>query len=112
MRYQVTFRKRFSPEGEPADDPKSLIDTEEGVVQDAGMVEILEPAGVGVAEDLNEGSGSEESNDNGFLNLGTETWVYDIAEGREKEFTDALVESKVVLDYEIVPDETLSTLSE
>ena len=112
MRYKVTFRKRFSPEGEPADDPKSLIDTEEGVVQDAEIVEILEPAGVGVAEDMNEGSGSQESNDNGFLNLGTETWVYDIAEGREKEFTDALVESKVVLDYEIVPDETLSTLSE
>jgi hypothetical protein len=112
MRYKVTFRKRFSPDGEPADDPKSLIDTEEGVVQDAEIVEILEPAGVGVAEDMNEGSGSQESNDNGFLNLGTETWVYDIAEGREKEFTDELVESKVVLDYEIVPDETLGTLSE
>jgi hypothetical protein len=112
MRCQVTFRKRFSPAGQPADDPKSLIDTEEGVVQDAEMVEILDPAGVGVAEDMNEGTGSQESNDNGFLNLGTETWVYDIAEGREREFTDALVESKVVLDYEIVPDETLSTLSE
>jgi hypothetical protein len=112
MRYQVTFRKRFSPAGQPADDPKSLIDTEDGVVQDAELVEILDPAGVGVAEDMNEGTGSQESNDNGFLNLGTETWVYDIAEGREKEFTDALVESRVVLDYEIVPDETLSTLSE
>jgi len=105
----VTFRKRFSPEGEPADDPKSLVSPEDGVIQDEELVEIIEPAGLGVAEDLNEGTGSQESNDNGFLNLGSETWVFDVAEGREKEFTDALVESKVVLDYEEVPDESLTT---
>ena len=109
MKYKVTFRKRFSAEGEPADDPKSLISPEDGVIQDEELVEIIEPAGLGVAEDLNEGTGSQESNDNGFLNLGTETWVFDIAEGREKEFTDALVESRVVLDYEEVPDESLTT---
>lgn len=109
MKYKVTLRKRFTPEGEPADDPKSLVSPADGVIQDAELVEILEPAGLGVAEDLNEGSGSQESNDNGFLGLGAETWVYDIAEGREKEFTDALVESRVVLDYEEVPDESLTT---
>lgn len=109
MRYQVTFRKRFTPQGEPADDPKSLVDTEDGVIQDAEFVEIIEPAGLGVAEDLNEGSGSQESNDNGFLGMGTETWVFDIADGREKEFIAALVESKVVLDFEEVPDESLTT---
>ena len=109
MRYRVTFRKRFSPEGEPADDPKSLVSVEDGVVQDEEFIEIIEPEGLGVAEDLNEGSGSQESNDNGFLGLGTESWVFDIAEGREKEFTDALVESRVVLDFEEVPDESLTT---
>ena len=109
MRYQVTFRKRFNPDGQPADDPRSLIDTENGVIEDAEFIEIIEPAGLGVAEDLNEGSGSQESNDNGFLGLGTETWVFDIAEGREKEFISALVESKVVLDFEEVPDESLTT---
>ncbi|HEY1336691.1 MAG TPA: hypothetical protein VGF59_04240 [Bryobacteraceae bacterium] len=109
MRYRVTFRKRFSPEGEPSDNPKSLISVEDGVVQDEEFLEIIEPEGLGVAEDLNEGSGSQESNDNGFLGMGTESWVFDIAEGREKEFTDALVESKVVLDFEEVPDESLTT---
>ena len=109
MRYKVTFRKRFGPGGEPADDPRSLVSPEDGVIQDEEMVEIIEPAGLGVAEDLNEGSGSQESNDNGFLSLGTEAWVFDIAEGREKEFTDALVESRVVLDFEEVPDESLTT---
>ena len=109
MKYQVTFRKRFTPEGEPADDPRSLVETVDGVIEDEEFIEIIEPAGMGVAEDLNEGTGSQESNDNGFLGLGTETWVFDIAEGREKEFTDALVESRVVLDFEEVPDESLTT---
>ena len=109
MKYKVTFRKRFTPAGEPADDPKSLVSTADGVVEDAEFVEIIEPAGLGVAEDLNEGSGSQESNDNGFLGLGTETWVFDVAEGREKEFTDALAESEVVLDFEEIPDESLTT---
>jgi hypothetical protein len=112
MRYKVTFRKRFSPEGQPADDPKSLVSVEDGVIEDAEIVEMIEPAGLGVADDLNEGTGSQESNDNGFLNLGSETWVFDIAEGREKEFTDALVASRVVLDFVPVPDETLTSLSE
>ncbi len=109
MKYMVTFRKRFSPEGEPADDPRSLISPEDGVIENSEFVEIIEPAGLGVAEDLNEGSGSQESNDNGFLALGTETWVFDIAEGREKEFIAALTESRVVLDFEEVPDESLTT---
>ena len=102
MKYQVTFRKRFTPEGDPADDPQSLIDPGDGVIVDREFVEIVEPAGIGVVENLNE-------DDDGFLGLGTETWVYDIAEGREKEFTDSLVESKVVLDFEEVPDESLTT---
>jgi hypothetical protein len=109
MRYKVTFRKRFSANGEPADDPRSLVDPADGVVEDSEMVEVIEPAGLGVAEDLNEGTGSQESNDNGFLNLGTETWVFDIAEGREDEFKASLVESRVVLDFEEVPDESLTT---
>jgi hypothetical protein len=108
MRYKVTFRKRFAADGQPADNPRSLVSPEDGVIEDEEMVEIIEPAGLGVAEDLNEGSGSQESNDNGFLAFGTESWVFDIAEGREKEFTDALVESRVVLDFEEVPDESLT----
>jgi hypothetical protein len=85
------------------------VSTVDGVIEDEEFIEIIEPAGLGVAEDLNEGTGSQESNDNGFLGLGTESWVFDIAEGREKEFTDALVESRVVLDFEEVPDESLTT---
>ncbi|MBV8732527.1 MAG: hypothetical protein JO336_22180 [Acidobacteriia bacterium] len=104
MRYKVTFRKRFTPQGEPADKPKSPVDPGDGIVADEEFVEILEPAGLGVAEDLNAGSGSQESNDSGFLGLGTETWVYDIADGHDREFIHALVESQVVLDFQELPD--------
>jgi hypothetical protein len=109
VKYLVTFRKRFSPEGEPSDDPKSLVDPGDGVIQDAEFVEIIEPQGLGVAGDLNEGTGSQESNDNGFLAFGSESWIFTVADGREKDFKDALVESRVVLDYEEVPDESLTT---
>ena len=109
MKYKVTFRKRFTPQGDPADDPQAAIDPGDGVILDREFVELVEPAALGVAEDMNEGTGSQESNDNGFLGLGTETWVYDVADGHEKEFTDSLVESRVVLDFEEVPDESLTT---
>lgn len=109
MKYKVTYRKRFSQQGDPSDDPKSLVDPGDDVVEDQEFIEMIEPAGLGVAEDMNEGTGSQESNDNGFLSLGTETWVYSVAEGREKDFTDALVESGVVLDFEEIPDESLIT---
>jgi len=85
------------------------VDPGDGVIEDQEFVEMVEPAGLGVAEDLNEGSGSQESNDNGFLAFGSETWVYTIADGHEKEFTDELAESGVVLDFEEVPDESLTT---
>src|SRR5690242_18892947 len=48
IRYRVAFRKRFSPEGEPADDPKSLVSVMDGVIEDEEFVEIIEPAGLGV----------------------------------------------------------------
>jgi len=109
MKYMVTFRKRFSTNGEPADDPKALVDPGDGVVQDQEFIELIEPAGMGVSGDLNEGTGSQDGNDDGFLAFGTETWVYTIADGREQEFRNSLVESRVVLDYEEVPDESLTT---
>ena len=34
MKYKVTYRKRFSADGEPADDPKSLVDPGDGVIED------------------------------------------------------------------------------
>ena len=109
MKFKVTFRKRFNQNGEPADDPVSLVDPAEGVIQDKEFIEILDPPSIHAADDINAGSGSESSDDDGFLAFGTESWVFDVAEGREEEFRLALLESGVVLVVEEVPDESLTT---
>jgi hypothetical protein len=109
MKFKVTFRKRFDQNGQPFDDPLSAVDPAEGVIEDKEFIEILEPPSLHVSDDINAGSGSENSEDDGFLAFGTETWVFDVAEGREQEFRDALLESGVVLVIEEVPDESLTT---
>ena len=73
------------------------------------VIEILDPPSIHASEDINAGSASESSEDDGFLAFGTETWVFDIAEGREQEFKDDLHETGVVLVIEEVPDESLTT---
>ncbi|MEX2261107.1 MAG: hypothetical protein WD696_04110 [Bryobacteraceae bacterium] len=109
MRYRVTFRKRFNKDGEPADFPSARVDLPGGVVQDAELIEILPPASIHAAEDINAGSGSQSSEDNGFLAFGTETWVYDVADGREDDFKNAVLNTELALDIEEVPDESPTT---
>jgi len=108
VKYKVTFRKRFDAKGQPSDEPTALVSTPDGVIEDAEFVEILEPASLHASDDISQGSDSESGEDDGFLAFGTETWVYDVAEGREREFKDALLNSEVVLDIEEVPDEAPS----
>lgn len=92
MTYKVVFRKRFNAEGEEADRPESFVDVIDGVVVNAAKSEVIEAPAVHSQEVLDE--------DDSFLSLGTETWEYEIAEGREQEFIDALENSRMVLDYE------------
>jgi hypothetical protein len=108
MRYKVTFRKRFNEQGQPWDEPTALVSTPDGVIQDSEFVEILEPPSLHVTEDLISPT-SQNSEDDGFLAFGTETWVYDIVPGREQEFLDAVRNSEVALAIEEVPDESLTT---
>ncbi len=109
MKYKVTFRKRFNEEGKPSDDPTALVDAADGVIQDAEFIEIIEPPSLHVTEDIAGPPTSQSSEADGFLAFGTETWVYDVADGRDQEFKDALLNSELVLDIEEVPDESLTT---
>jgi hypothetical protein len=97
MRYVVTFRKRFNEKGAPADDPSALLDTPDGVIEDASVVEIIQPPSIHASEDISE--------DDGFLSLGTETWVFDVAEGRDDEFKAAVAASEVALEMHEFDDE-------
>ena len=77
---------------------------EDGVIVDSEVVEMTEPASVHVAGDINSGTGSQSSDDDGFLAFGTETWVYDVAEGREQEFKNALINTELVLNIEEIEE--------
>jgi hypothetical protein len=102
MKYLVTFGKRNSDEGGPAAEPQSTIDPGDGVIEDCEFVELVEP---GLGEEPDEGSEVEEGNEDAVPTLSTESWVYTIADGREKDFTDTLRESRSVLTFEEIPDD-------
>jgi hypothetical protein len=90
--YKVTFAKRFNSDGEEADRPESFVDTVDGVVLNAIKAEVIEPDSMHNQEVMDE--------DDAFLGIGTEVWEYEVAEGREQEFIDALELSRKVIQYE------------
>ena len=107
MKYQVTFRQRNDVHGNTSENPPEFVEPElvDGVVLDAAFVERIEPDNLHVEENMEE--------DDDFLSLGSEVWEYDIAEGRNQEFEDALKNSQMVMDYEVLDDSgQLANLSE
>lgn len=104
MRYKVTYRKRFNDQARPADEPSALLSLPEDVILDSEVAEMTEPASVHAAGDINAGAGSESGEDDGFLAFGTETWVYDVAEGREEEFKNAVINTELVLNIEEIEE--------
>ncbi len=97
MRYQVTFRKRFNQDGDGSDAPQVLLNLPEGVIEEGLMVEQTEPDNLHVEEKMEE--------DDDLLPFGSETWEYEIADGREAEFEQALEESGVVMEYDQIEDQ-------
>ncbi len=92
MTYNVVFRKRFDGEGEESDRPENFVRVLDGVVINAVKSGVIEPPAQHGQDVLDE--------DDSFLSIGTETWEYEIAEGREEEFIAALEESQMVIEYE------------
>lgn len=99
MKYRVTFLERTDKVGNPTEKPPEFVEPElhDGIVLDATFVERLEPESLHVQEVMDE--------DDSFLSMGTEIWEYDVADGCEQEFTDALKNSKMVVDYEEIEEE-------
>ena len=97
MRYQVTFKKRFNQEGEGSDSPQLLLNLPDGVIEDAAVVEQIEPDSVHSEESMDE--------DDDFLPFGSEIWEFVVGENRDEEFKTALEESGVVLEYDVIDDD-------
>ncbi len=94
MKYKVVFRERSDESGEKADDPASFLDTQldDETVLDAVFVGRNRPDALHSSDAIEE--------DDAFLSLGSEIWEYDVAEGKDQEFKDALRNSGMVMEFE------------
>ncbi|HLJ48745.1 MAG TPA: hypothetical protein VKU01_22165 [Bryobacteraceae bacterium] len=107
MKYRVTFLERTDAHGNPSENPPAFVEPQlmDGVVLDATFVERLEPVASSHPQEVMD-------EDDSFLSIGSEVWEYDVADGRDREFTDALKNSQMVLEYESLEDEpSTQTLS-
>ena len=94
MKYRVVFRERSDQQGERADDPPSFLDAQldDETVLDAVFVGRTRPDALHSSDMLEE--------DDAFLGLSSEIWEYDIAEGKDEDFKNALLNSGVVMEVE------------
>jgi len=93
MRYRVTFVEHTNAAGVPSEVPPDCVEIQaaDGVILDKAMVERDAPLAMHNEESLEE--------DDSFLSVGSETWDYEIAEGRDREFLEALQKSKIAIEF-------------
>lgn len=94
MKYRVVFRERSNLEGERAENPAAFLETQldDETVLDARFVGRLRPDAQHSSDLIEE--------DDGFLSLAAEIWEYDIADGKDEDFKNALLNSEVVMEFE------------
>ena len=99
MIYRVTFMERTNAAGEPTESPSEFadIDFADGVVLSKTFVERTQPSAMHGAESLDE--------DDSFLSVGSETWDYQVANGRKDEFLAGVQNSRMAMDCVAVGDE-------
>jgi hypothetical protein len=84
--------------GQKTEEPAEYVELElpDGVVLDKVFIERTEPASEHVQGVLDE--------DDSFESVGSEIWEYDVADGREQDFIDALRNSRMVMEYDRIDD--------
>jgi hypothetical protein len=84
--------ERTNASGQPSEFPPDYlaIDLADGVVLDKAFIERLEPDALHSEETL-------EENDS-FLSVGSETWEYEVAPGRDSEFLAAVKNSQMAIE--------------
>ncbi len=111
MRYRVAFARRFQSDGnESALNPTAELDAElpDGVVADKVFVGRFDPESKHNQEVMDE--------DDAFLgSAAAELWEYDVVDGNEQDFLDAMRNSETVMEFTVVdetsvdPDEATGT---
>ena len=97
-KFRVAFLERTDFQGEKTEEPTEYVELElpDGVVLDKVFVEQAEPTAQHVQGVLDE--------DDSFESIGSEVWEYDVADGREQDFIDALTNSRMVMEFERIDD--------
>lgn len=98
MKYRVVFMERTKATGEPSENPRAYLvpELEDGIVRDSQFIERDEPQSLHSEETMEE--------DDDFLSVGSEVWEYDVEDGREDDFENALKNTQMVIDYEVIDD--------
>lgn len=93
MRYRVVFRERAGVNRSVAQNPIGFLqgNPPESVVRNSKFVLRKDPEF--------KGSADSPEDDVEFRHLGTEVWEYEVAEGRDQEFKDALLNSGSILEF-------------
>ena len=106
MVYRVTFAKRFQSDGEASSlDPTAELEVylADGVVLDKSMVSQFDPESKHNQEVMDE--------DDAFLGMAAaEVWEYEVTDGREAEFEDAIRNSQVVMEFQTIDDVNMPTV--
>ncbi len=97
-KFRVAFLERTDWQGEKTEEPSEYVELElaDGIAVDQVFVERTEPTSQHVQGVLDE--------DDGFQSIGTEIWEYDVVDGREQDFIDALRNSRMVMEFERIDD--------
>jgi hypothetical protein len=107
MRYRVAFTKRVESDGEDSGmNPSAELDENlaDGIVAEKVLVEQIETDAQHSQEELDE--------DDAFLgSAAPEVWDYDVVDDRAREFEQAIQNSDLVLEYDII-DETVTSRDE
>ncbi len=98
MKFRVAFLERTDSQGNQIENPPDYVDLDlpDGVALDRAFVERTAPDALHVQDVMDE--------DDAFESIATEVWEYDVADGREQDFIDALKNSQMVIDYERLDD--------
>jgi len=93
MKYRVVFRERAGANRGVAQNPIGFLqgNLSDSIVRNSRFV---------VRRDPEFKHTSDQSDDDvEFRHLGTEVWEYDVAEGRDQEFKDALLNSGSIIEF-------------
>jgi hypothetical protein len=104
MRYQLAFKKPMESNGEEsALDPTRELDLElpDGIVAEKSFVERLE-------SDAEHGEDALDEDDAFLGAVSTEVWEYEVVDSRKDEFEDAMRNSRVVFEFNVIDESEIA----